>query len=163
MAMAIPIMMMVGVAVSAVSAIRQGQAAQAAANYNAQVDQQNAAQARSDALANSIQVSRDNLLRLGSIRAARGAGGGTGAGSTLDVLADVAAQGELERQWTIYQGESRARGHQNTATLDVAQGRAARDAGVISGVGTAISGFAAAGMAGRELSLGSRATPRRVG
>ena len=162
MAMAIPIMMAVGAAVSAVSAIRQGQAAQAAANYNAQIETQNAAQARSDALAQSIQVSRENLLRLGSIRAARGASGGTGAGSTLDVLADVAAQGELERQWTLYQGESRARGYTNTATLDVAQGRAARDAGVVSGISAGLSGFSAAGMAGRELSLGSTSTLRRA-
>lgn len=139
MAVAIPFMMYAAAAVAAVSAIKQGQAAQAAATFNAISSKQSAAQARADALAQSIQIQRDNVLRLGNIRAGAGAGGGTGEGSVLDVVADVAAQGELQRQWSIYQGESRARGFVNTANLDVMQGRNAAEAGYMS-AGTALLG-----------------------
>jgi len=159
-AVAIPFMMYAGAAVAVFSSIKQGQAASAAANFNAAIAQQDAAQARSDALAQSIQIQRDNVLRIGSIRAAAGAGGGTGAGSVLDVAADVAAQGELERQWALYQGESRARGYKNTATLDLAQGKAAKQAGYVSAAGAALGGLGAGLQAQDRLDT---AKLRRVG
>jgi len=150
-AVAAPAMLYISAGIAAYSAIKQGQAASAAATFNAIEDKQNAAQARADALALSIQTQRENVLRIGSIRAAAGAGGGTGEGSVLDVAADVAAQGELERQWAIYQGENRARGFRNTATLDTMQGKNARDAGIASAAGAALGGFGSAANAQARL------------
>lgn len=116
--------------VSGVSAYRQGQAAESAANYNAQVQTQNAELARRDARLRATQVERENYLRLGAIRAAHGASGGVaGEGSVLDVLGDAAAQGELERQETLFQGEAQARGYTNTGQLDIVQGRNAARTG----------------------------------
>lgn len=127
MAAAIPIMMIAAAAVSAYSAIQQGKAAEAAGNYNKVINDQNAAIARSDALAQAEQAKRENYLRLGSIKAAQGKSGGeAGIGSVLDVLGDTAAQGELDRQMILYQGEQRARGYTNTGNLEQYKGEAAR-------------------------------------
>lgn len=144
MAMAIPIIMAVMAVVGAVSAIRQGQAAKAAANFNAQISEQNAQISRQDAKDQEIQQQRETYLRLGRIRAAQGASGGEQAGSVLDVLGDVGAQSELERQHIIYQGELRARGYTNTANLDRFQGKTASDASYMKAGSELIGGAASA-------------------
>jgi hypothetical protein len=124
------IMAAVSAGVSAVSSIQQGNAAKAAADFNATISMQNAEIARSDAAAQATQIERENAMRLGAIRTAQGkSGGAADTGSVLDVLGDQAAQGELEKQFAIYQGEQRARGFVNTANLDTASGKAAQKAG----------------------------------
>jgi hypothetical protein len=129
--MAIPIVMAVGAAVAAYSAYQQGQTAKKAAKYNAAVQRQNAEATLTQSRANAAQIQRQNVLRLGLIRANIGASGGTGEGSAMDVIGDVAAQGELERQNELYRGELASRGHTNTATLDEYQGTAAGRAGAL--------------------------------
>lgn len=138
MAFAVPLLMYASAAMSAASAIQQGKAASAAANYNAMIQKGEAAQTRSDTLAQTLQQQRATVLRLGAARAAIGKTGGTGEGSALDVIGDVASQSELERQWMEYQGESKARGYERTAELDQMQGRAAMDAGILRGAGAAL-------------------------
>jgi hypothetical protein len=128
MAAAIPFIMMAGAAISAIGAIKQGQAAKAAADFNATVNQQNAGIARQEARDLAQQHDRETYQRLGAIRAAQGHAGGTNEGSVLDVLADTASQSELERQQIMYRGELKARGYLNTATLDTFQGETAKDA-----------------------------------
>lgn len=143
MAVAIPYIIAASAVVSAVGAIQQGKAAKAAADYNATISMQNAEISRSNAQAEAGQIGRENYLRLGAIRAAAGRNGGvSGEGSVLDVLGDVAAQGELEKQQAIYQGELGARGYTNTATLDRMQGKAAQTAGYMK-AGTDLLGGAA--------------------
>lgn len=139
MAAAIPFVIAAGAAVSAMGAIRQGQAAQAAAQFNATVNTQNAAIARQEALTQAQQQDRENYLRLGSIKAAAGKNGGVG-GSALDVLADTAYQGEFERQQILYAGELKARGFTNTASLDVAEGKNARNASYLQAGSDLLSG-----------------------
>ena len=132
MAQALPFFQIIGTAVSVISALQQGNAAKSAANFNAQTATQNAEIARQQATDQATQSSRENYLRLGAIRAAQGRAGGTGdAGSVLDVLGDTAAQGEIERQDIIYQGELKARGFANTATLERAGGSAAQTGGFL--------------------------------
>lgn len=127
MAVAIPFVVAASAAISAIGAIQQGKAAKAAADYNATINLQNAEIARSNAQAQAGQIDRENYLRLGAIRAAAGkSGGASSEGSVLDVLGDVAAQGELEKQQAIYQGELGARGYTNTATLDTFSGKSAQ-------------------------------------
>ncbi|MFO0253529.1 MAG: hypothetical protein ACK52V_05380, partial [Betaproteobacteria bacterium] len=135
----------VSTAMGALSAIQQGRAARAAADFNATISTQNAEIARSDAAAQAAQIERENTLRLGSIRAAQGrSGGAAGEGSVLDVLGDVAAQGELERQYAVYQGEQRARGFTNTAALDRASGRQAERQGFMRAGAELLAGGARA-------------------
>lgn len=123
-AAAIPYVMAAAAAVSAYSSVRQGQAAKAAADFNKTVEEQNAQITRANAQAQAQQQDRENFLRLGAIRAAQGkSGGAAGEGSVLDVIGDVAAQGELQKQQILYQGELSARGYGNTASLDSSQGK----------------------------------------
>lgn len=115
-----------GTLVSVVGAISQGRAANAAARYNATVNDQNAALARQEAADQATQQRRESYLRMGAIRAAQGhAGGDAGAGSVLDIIGDAAAQDELEQQNIAYRGALKARGFENTAALDRYSGAAA--------------------------------------
>lgn len=140
MAVAIPFVMAAAAVVGAVSAIQQGKAAKSAANFNAAIADQNAQISRADAAAQAQQIDRENYMRLGAIRAAQGkSGGAAGEGSVLDVLGDAAAQGELDKQYAIYQGEQRARGYTNTASLDRYSGRNAQTAGYMK-AGTELLG-----------------------
>jgi hypothetical protein len=137
--------MMASAVVGAVGAIQQGKAAKAAADFNATINMQNAEIARADAAMQAQQIGRENYLRLGAVRAAQGkSGGAAGEGSVLDVLGDVAAQGELEKQYALYQGEQRARGFQNTATLDTFSGQQAQKAGYLKAGTELLSGGAKA-------------------
>lgn len=130
MAAVIPFIQVAAAVVGAIGAIRQGQAARSAADYNAAIAEQNAQAIRQQSEIQTKQIERENFLRLGSIRAAQGkAGGDTGQGSVLDVIGDAAAQGELDKQNSIYRAELQARGYQNTAALDTFSGRSAQTAG----------------------------------
>ena len=141
MAVALPYIMAATAVVGAVSAIQQGKAAKAADDFNANIASQNAQIARADAAAQAVQADREQYMRFGAIRAAQGkAGGAAGAGSVLDVLADNAMQGELERQNIIYQGEQRARGYSNTASLDTFAGKNAQTSGYMKAGTELLSG-----------------------
>ena len=122
----IPIIMAAGAAMSAMGQMKQGKAAKAAADYNAQIAEQNAALARQEAADNVKLFERQQYLLAGAIRANQGASGGRQQGSVLDVLADAAAQGELEKQMILYRGELKARGYENTAALDEYGGQVAK-------------------------------------
>lgn len=143
----VPVMMAIAAVVSAVGAIQQGQAAKKAANFNATVNLQNAQIAQSNAEAAAKQHERETYLRLGSIHANQGkAGGAAGEGSVLDVLGDVAAQRELERQNIFYNAQLQARGFQNTAALDTFSGKQAQTASYFKAGSSLLS--AAGSMAG---------------
>jgi hypothetical protein len=136
--------MIVGTAVAAYGAYQQGQAAKASAQFNAQVANQNAQAARAQSLMQQQQQQREQYKRLGAIRAAQGASGGTMEGSALDVLGETAAQGELERQNIAYRGEMAARGYGNTASLDLFGGKQAAQAGTLTAIGTVAKGAGSA-------------------
>jgi len=142
----IPIIMVAAAAVAAYGAIQQGKAAKASAEFNAQVQQQNAQIARQDATDQAEQSRRETMLRLGSIRAAQGASGGTSEGSVLDVLGATAAEGKRQEQNIMYQGELRARGYNNTATLDTFGGQQAQKASYLKAGSELLGG--ASGAAG---------------
>lgn len=116
----------------------------AAARFNAnialqqvQIHKQNAEIARSQARGEAAKVDRLSRIRLGAIRAATGASGGViSEGSSIDILMDVAAQGELERQEALFEGELAVRrealaalGAQQTAGLFGLNEESARRAG----------------------------------
>ena len=152
MAMAVPYIMAAGAAVSAYSAIQQGQAAKAASRFNEQVATQNADISRQEAQDNARLQDRENYLRLGAIRAAQGkAGGAAGEGSVLDVIGMVAAQGEEERQRIVYAGELKARGFTNTASLDRASGEQAVRSSYFKAGSELLSGAGSAYMANNRL------------
>lgn len=103
--------------VQAVGSIRSGNAAAAAANYNANLADQNAR----IALQTSAEATRQQRVRnykaLGAIRANVSASGVTLDGSPLDVLEESARTAEMDALTTQYQGQLQAWGYQNSADL----------------------------------------------
>lgn len=126
-------------AFAGVGALQQGNASAAANTYNAAMGWQNAQIARQTALDQAKQVSRENYLRLGEMRAQGGASGVEG-GSFLDVLGDTAAQGELQRQQTIYAGDIKANLLAHGASLSEAEAATARTGGYLKAAGALTGG-----------------------
>lgn len=110
-----------GATLGAVSAFKSAKFDEKMADRQALIHQQNAQLARQQAASQAKQSQRRTRLRLGAIRAAGGAAG-RGAGSVIDILGDVAAQGELERQNEIFKGELAARGELLGAQASRAEG-----------------------------------------
>ena len=131
MAPVIPFLGIISAAIGAVAAIQQGRAADRAAKYNAQIAEQNATVARQQASAAAEQQRRENVRRLGSIRANVAGSGLSLEGSALDILEESATEAELQRQNIIYEGEVRATGQQGQAALSRAEGRTARTTGYL--------------------------------
>jgi hypothetical protein len=145
MAAAIPILTVVSGVVSAMSALRQGEISSAASTYNATISTENAAIARQNAADQAKQAERERYLRFGAIKAAQGhSGGDAGQGSVLDVLGDVAAQSELQKQDILYRGELAARGYTNTANLDRASASNQESSGWMKAGTELLSGAAGA-------------------
>ena len=107
------IAMGVGTAVSAVGAIKQGQQANAVAQYNAKLSDNSATAARAAAAENAKRERRLGMKRQGDLRAR---------GSSMDVLEDSAREEELNLLSILHGGEVQASGFGNTATLDRARG-----------------------------------------
>jgi hypothetical protein len=121
-----------GAVMSGVGAYRQGKAARAAAEYNATIQRQNAEITREQTKLQVQQADREAYLRRGALIAAHGKSGGAQQGSVLDVLADNAAQDEIQRQDIAYRGALAERGFTNTATLDEFEGKHAEKQGYLS-------------------------------
>jgi hypothetical protein len=116
-------------ALGAIGTFQQGQAQAQASQYNARVAEQNATAARQKA-AFDEQLRREQLERVqAAARAAIGKSGSDFSGSALDLMAQNAAQAELDALAIRYGGEVRAAGQENQAQLDRAQASQARTGG----------------------------------
>lgn len=103
----------------------QGIAEQQIAAYNAKVARQQAQQERAVAQRKSFEERRKKNRALSQIQArAAYSGGGAADPNILDLSADVAAQGEYNALAQMYSGESRARGLEDQASLDIYTGNA---------------------------------------
>lgn len=145
-----------GTVVSAVGAIRQGQAASAAADYNAAIATQNEQITESQSIAAGEAQQRDAQRKLGSMVAAYGASGVQGSdGSPADVLADSVRSMTLDALTLKYNYKLKGLGFHNQAQLDMANSNNSRTASYFNAAGTMFSG------AGRVASMasGSGGTP----
>lgn len=91
-----------GSSLQGISSIGQGLFAMHMANKNAKAAEQQAA-------AEEVRFRRSSARRMGKIRAAFGASGGTFEGSPIDVLADLAAEEEEDALLIRFGGAVRAR------------------------------------------------------
>lgn len=142
MAAAVPIIMAVGTVVSTISTIKQGEAAAEAANKQAALAEQAAADSRNQA---EQQEKRQRILNkksLGDIRANMAASGIQLEGTPLDVLQESATNAELDAIAIRHGGEMRARSYQGEAELSRYRGSSYRDAAYMSGVGELLTGGA---------------------
>jgi hypothetical protein len=111
---------------------------QAQANtFNAKVARQQADQAEAEAAADAEQTRQDNQRKLGAAEAAFGASGVDLQGSPLDVLSDLATQGELSRRLILYKGKNQANQFLTQAAIDRSQAGAALAGGIL-GAGTTV-------------------------
>ena len=102
LAPAIPFILGASAVVGTGLALYQGRAARKESKARAELE-------RTQAAFEAKQSERMAYLRLGAIRAAHGKSGGVyGEGSVLDVIGDVTAQSELERQHILAGGTARA-------------------------------------------------------
>lgn len=142
MAMALGV---VGAVVSAVGQFQAMQAQAAAAEYNQKVAERNAKAVRgqTDSEINDKRV--HNRRVLGTMRAAYASNGFEMVGSPMDVIADTAFEQEYDVAKMKYQGDMKAEGYKEQATLFEMEAKASRRAafiglasGLLSGVGEAI-------------------------
>jgi len=112
----------------AIGALSQGAAASNAANFNAQVANNNALAARAAAAENADRQRRLSVKRKGANRA--------NDPDKLDLLEDSAIEEELAISDIISGGTGRSIGFASTAALDRARGSAARTGGATSAFGS---------------------------
>ncbi len=135
----------VGTGLQVVSAIRQGNAAQASANLQAGVLQQQADATRNQSAADERDFRANQSRVLAARRAALGASGVSQAsGSPLLVAEDFASEAELQALRIRGGGEIRATRAEQQAQLQRFQGRQARTSGFLRGGSLLLSGGAKA-------------------
>lgn len=152
--------------VTAYGQIQQGNAQAKAYKYNAQVEEENAAQAKSAAASQANQVDRDNRRKIAEAMAAYGASGvDPNWGSPLDVMSDLATEGELSKRLVLYQGDLDARASNQRATLDRMQAKSAQTAGYISAGATVLGavGKVAGGYSSASVPSSVNVTPQVMG
>lgn len=138
---ALVVVEIIGVAISAYSAVRAGQAQSKAAKFNAAVAQQNANAATEQANAAAQEKHRQMVQRLGSMEAAYGASGvASDSGSVLDSLGDSIRQGTLDQLTAKYNGQLKAAGYTDSSSLDTFQAHYAQTSSYMEAAGTAMSG-----------------------
>lgn len=126
-----------GMVLGAVGSIQQGNAAADAANFNAQVANQNSALALQRGEESAARVRRDNLRHQGAQKAAIGGSGLKLTGTVLDVLSDSAIEGELMALDAKNAAVNEARGLRAQAGLSRSKAESARSAGFL-GAGSAL-------------------------
>ncbi|WP_022729778.1 hypothetical protein [Fodinicurvata sediminis] len=126
-------------AVGAMGAIQQGQAANAAADYNAKLAEREAQQAE-QAAALEERRHRERVRRMiGSQRAAAAAGGGL-EGTPLLMMGETAMKGEIDALLIRNAGSERAVRARSQAALDRMQGQQAQRAGYMGAGSSLLSG-----------------------
>ena len=133
-------LMAVSTAMSAVGAIRQGNADDAAARAQAQATEQQAQGVRNRAQFEIAQERRAQRQALGQQVAQLGGQGTALIGQPIDLLADNAKQAELALQAIRFEGEIAARNQENQAALTRFGGRQARREGFFSAGTELLSG-----------------------
>jgi len=145
-----------GSATSAFSSYQQGKQQQAYYNYQAQVAQENAKIAESNAAMERQQGIEEARLQriktlqaIGSQQTAMAANGvDVTQGTALDVIGDTAAMGELDALQTRYNYERKALAYEtqagnlkNQANLDIIAGQNAYSAGKLNALSTGLAGI----------------------
>lgn len=134
-----------GAAISAVGAIRQGNAARAQSDLQSQVLQQQATSERGQAAANEEDFRRNQSRVLAARRAALGASGiDQSTGSPLLVAEDFAGETELQALRVRTGGEIRATRAEQQAQLQRFTGKQAQTAGFIRGGSLLVGGIGTA-------------------
>lgn len=145
MAVAIPILMIAGAALSAYGAIQQANAQKQAAQFNAKLNERNATIALDQAGADALRVRRNAAQIQGSAVAGYGASGVGLEGSPLDVLGASAEQASLDESTVRYKGTLKAMGYHSNADLEQFAGKTAEQQGYLNSASALLTGVGRAG------------------
>lgn len=130
-----------GSVLGAIGAIAQGQAEARAAEYNAELMEQQARQAREAASAEAQDFKRLEHRKLAASTAARGAMGVAQAGSPLMVDDAVVREIALGASRLTYAGQVKSTRFQNEAELERIRGKNAKIASYFGAGTSLLSGF----------------------
>ena len=156
MAVAIPLIMVAGAALSAYGAYQQGQAKKAASQYNAELRERDATIAHQQAEADVDIFRRRAAQTHGSIVAGYGASGVTLEGSPIDVLAMSQENAAMDEQIIRYKGNLKAMGYHDSAALERLSGESAERQGTLNAASQFLMGM---GQAGATYAAGTRNVP----
>ena len=148
-------MSVVGAGVSAYGAVKQGQDAKAAADYNADAQRKTAISVENQG-AQQAADKRQQMRRVEASQIAAGAANGlrTDTGTALNLAGETAAFGELDALRITNNAARSAWGYQTQASLDEWQGKQAQTAGYLKGAGSLLSGASNAYFGAKKFSDG---------
>ena len=133
----------IGAGVSVLGTVMNAIGQSNAADYNAKIASNNAAEARYQGQKAQELQDQQARQKMGLMVANYGSSGvSSDSGSPLDILGQSAAQAKLDNLNIGYNANLKASGYDNTAALDTAQGNNALTSGLLSAVGQGASGYA---------------------
>ena len=136
----------IGTVISAVSGLRQGQAQEQRANYEAQQLAANATAERAAGQRAGIEQKRQAGLAESRAVALTAAGGGSLLDPTaIDILGGIEAEGDYRAGVENFESESRAQSYESGANIKRWEGKQAARAGKYQAVSTLLSGAGSAG------------------
>jgi len=131
-------------AISAMSSVRQGQAQEAMANYQADQEKENAKQV-AQITSTQEDEQRAKARQIIGSQIAAGAESGTQLnGSAADLLRQSLFNAESDAMQIRYEGNNRATGFLNQAKASQASGKSAKSAGYLSAAGALARGASSA-------------------
>lgn len=140
-ALALPILGAIGTGIQVIGNVQAGREAQARANYEAKVQEQQADEAYASAQREAAEKYRKGRIMLSEQRAGiAGSGGSLADPSVLDIMGDTAGEIDLAARTDIYRGDQQARGYNDAAVVSRISGENARRAATINAAGSLFSG-----------------------
>lgn len=131
-----------GAALGAGGAIAEGNSQAASLNAEAAASERRASEEKAAAQRQAIQRRREASVVLSRQQAVAAASGGTATDPTvLDLMGDTAAEGQYQVNTALYEGDTKAAGLLDQASIDRARARQARFAGFINAGSTMLNGL----------------------
>lgn len=143
--MAVPLalaaMMAGGSAMSAYGRYTAGKQAKRAKRFEAQQMQQNAQQLRAASQREALEIDRQSRLAMSrALAVAAASGGGASDPTVLNLMGDLAQEGQYRRMVALYEGEQAAGKQEMGADISYWEGNQALKAGKLEAVGTMLEG-----------------------
>lgn len=131
----------IGTGIQALGTIRAGKDADAKAQYEAKVQEQQSDEAKAASQRDAAAQYRQGQQLLSQQRAAiAGSGGSIADPSVIDLMGDTAGEARLAADTEIYKGEQQARGYNDAAVNSRISGKNAKTAAYIGAAGSLFSG-----------------------
>ena len=147
-----------GTLLSSVGALGSARAMSSLAGFNADLLESSADDQIAAGQREALEQKRQANLAMSRAQAVAAASGGGAADPTvINVIGDIAAEGEYNARVADYSGRERARNTQLQAAAERAKGGAAETAGYINAAGTLLSGFSKTygGMSSKAVNSGT--------